>query len=192
MPPMHSQPVTKLLSVTVFAAVIDGLPARAQGPREAVLHLGHGAASMVSQSVGHEVGEIAAGISRFRQLAAEYGTSVEEVAAVAESVDSYQGWIRPQASIDEMASAARAARDYRFVSAGVSIACDWMAGSPTNRARLQDSIDSAIQGMLMSQQLAFRASATDLAEKLAFIKASGTEQDQAAALWLCFAYEATS
>lgn len=153
--------------------------------------MGAGAASKVSRSVGHDAGEITAGLSRAKQLAAEYGTSDNDIATVAGSADSYPGWIRPQSSIDEMASAARTARDNRLVSAGVSVACDWMAGKLPNRARLQDSISSVIQGMLMGQQQAFQAATTDLAEKLAFIKANGTEEDKAAALWLCFAYEAT-
>lgn len=188
---MRNQPVTRLLSAAVLAAALAGLPACTSGQREAVLQLGRGAASKVSQSVGHDAGEITAGASQARQLAEQYGASADEVAAVAESADRYQGWINPQSSIDDMAAAARAAKENRLVSAGVSVACDWMAGKLTNQFQLQKSIGSATQGMLMSQQQAFRSATTDLAEKLAFIKAKGTEQDKAAAVWVCYAYQAT-
>lgn len=190
--PMRNQPATCLVSAAVLAVVLAGLPACTQGQREAVLELGSGAVSKVSRSVGHDAGEIKAGTNQVGEFASQYGASADEVAAVAKSADSYEGWIRPQVSIDEMAAAARAAKGNKFVSAGVSVACDWMAGKVTNKVEFQKAVGSAMQGMLMTQQQAFREATTDLAGKLAFIKAKGTEKDKAAAVWICYAYSATS
>ncbi|MBP1235308.1 hypothetical protein JOE40_000776 [Arthrobacter sp. PvP102] len=166
---------------------LTGLARYNTGEREAAVQLAKGAVSKVSSSLGRETAEIKVASSDVSSLASWYGASAEEVTAVAGQADTYQGWSMPRARVDRMAEAAKAEKNDKAVSAGVGVACDSMAGKITSPAQFQNSVTSAI-GMTYTDAVAFQEATTDLAEKLATIKAQGSPEDKAAAALLCYAY----
>ncbi|QDY91126.1 hypothetical protein E7Y32_13605 [Arthrobacter sp. UKPF54-2] len=183
---------------TTRLAVLIALPLLLMGPtactpaaQKGAVQLTRGAASKVLRSLGRDAGEIQAASSELPGLASRYGASAEEVTAVAGSADNYQGWRVPQGSIDRMVATARTVKNNKAVSAGVGVACDWMAGDVTSRAEFQQSVVNAAAGMTYDDARAFADATTDLAKKLGEIRASGTSQDKAAAAWLCYAYQVT-
>ncbi|KQN95083.1 hypothetical protein [Arthrobacter sp. Leaf69] len=186
---MRTKPLTRTTALIVFTAVIFGTAASCNpGQSESAIQLTRGAASKVFGSLGRETGEIKAATSVVPDLAARYGASADEVAAVAATADNYQGWRLPQQRIDRMVAAAENAKDNAAVSAGVDVACDWMAGDISTPDAFNESVAAAAAGMLQSDADAFRDATVDLADDLAEIKAEGSPADKAAAVWLCYAY----
>ena len=117
------------LTVVIFGAAAACNPGQSEG----AIQLTRGAAAKVFGSLGRETGEIKAASSEVPGLAARYGASADQITAVAGTADTYQGWRVPQERIDRMVAAARNVKDNAAVSAGVGIACDWMAGKLRTR-----------------------------------------------------------
>lgn len=186
---MRRQPDAKLAVLTAVTIAVIGSAGCNTGEREAAVQLAKGAVSKVSSSLGRQTGEIKVASSEVSSLASRYGASTDEVTAVAGQADTYQGWLIPQARVDRMAEAAKAVKNDKAVSAGVGVACDWMAGKITNPAQFQNSVTSAAIGMAYTDAVAFQEATTDLAEKLTTIKAQGSPEDKAAAALLCYAYQ---
>jgi hypothetical protein len=182
---MRNQPVTGryLRAAAALTACLLLLPACAEERQ-----LAQAAAAKIFGSLGKQPGEIKLATSQVNTVASKYGASAERVAAVAGNADTYQGWKDPQGIIDRMAAIALDAHDNKAVSAGVGVACDYMAGEIKDSGTFQKSVAAAAAGMTYSQAYAFRAATTDLANKLAKNKAAGSPDDKAAAAWVCYGY----
>jgi hypothetical protein len=187
-PQLRRQPVARLTLLTTLIVLLLGLTA-CPGGRQAFVQLAKSATSKVSGAVGREAGEIKINSSEVSSLASQYGTSSDDVTAIASKADTYQGWSLPQESIDRMAEAAKAAKDNKAVSAGVGVACDWMTGNINSSDQFQSSLAKAAAGMTYSDWIAFREASTDLATQLKTIRAQGSPQDKVAAALLCYAYQ---
>jgi hypothetical protein len=152
------------------------------------LKLAPGAASKVFQAVGRNTGEIEVAESEVSRIANQYLVSKEEVAAVAGQADSYRGWSATQSRVDKMAQIAKAAKDNKAVSAGVDVACDWMAGEIAAQDQFWDSVVEAAEGMTDTELGAFWKATGELADQLTEMQEEGTAKDKAAAALFCYAY----
>ncbi len=163
---------------TALTVCLFLLPACTAGQAEDVIQLARGASTKVFGSLGRGTGEIKAASSDVRTFASRYGTSADQVAAVAANADTYRGWTVPQRSIDRMVAAAK---NDKVVAGGVSIACEWMEGKLTSWAAFQSSLMSAVAGSVYNDAYAYHKATEDLAKDLAANKNQGSKEDKAAA-----------
>lgn len=168
----------RIVRVLLILLVVLGLTACS-----GTVRLGQAAADDVSRMVGRSADEVVLGQDELSRLTAKYSVSEEAMADVAPSAQSLSSWNTAKRHVDTVYTEAE---DSGVASALAGLACEGLTGQILTEEDLVNALGSAAAGMHPNKLFTLRNATIQLHNELAQIAEDGSEEDKAAALWLCY------